>query len=59
MNEQRETDLGLVDDAMQIEEGLDDWELPFIEDQDKWLKTHDTLTDKQRAKLKQILQAKG
>jgi hypothetical protein len=59
MATQRETDLASVEEANNIEEGLSDWEVEFIESLNKWLKGNDTLTPKQRAKLESILTAKG
>lgn len=59
MNEQRETDLGLVDDANDIESGMNDWEVEFVESLNRYLEMHATLTELQRNKLKQILNEKG
>ena len=56
---QRQNDLGMVDDANEIEEGLDDWEMNFVEDMNKWLRDNPVLTEKQRARLKIILEEKG
>ena len=59
MEEQRQTDLGLIDDANEIESGLTDWEMNFVESLNKWLDSNPILTDPQRDKLKSILEAKG
>ena len=59
MATQRETDLDAVKDANAIEDGLSEWEVEFIESLNRWLSTNDTLTQKQRAKLEDILEEKG
>jgi hypothetical protein len=47
----REEDLELTKAACKIEEGLNPWEEEFVEDMSKWLDSHETLTERQRAKL--------
>jgi len=56
---QREHDLGMVDDANEIESGLTEWEMNFVEDMNKWLESNPILTEKQYKKLKTILEEKG
>lgn len=55
-----ENDTGLVEDLAAIEDGLNDWELEFVESVCRQvLKKNVPLSDKQKAKARQILEEKG
>ena len=57
--EQHDEDKGLVNELLDVEEGLTSWEVNFAESLDQWMKTHETLTDPQRKKAEEILKDKG
>ncbi len=48
------SDEDLVGALCDIEEGLTEWEVNFVDSIEKWLRTHADLTDPQRAKAEQI-----
>jgi hypothetical protein len=57
---QRDTDLAAVKAANAIEDGLNSWEVEFIESLNRWMSAPSAiLTDKQRLKLEAILTTKG
>lgn len=53
------TDRELVEELNEIESGLSDWEVEFIESINDWLDNHGGLTVDQRKKAEQILDEKG
>ena len=57
--EQRKEDLKTIDEANEIDEGLNNWEMEFIESLNDWMERHETLTPPQRTKLEKILTEKG
>lgn len=58
-NRPGQSDRDLVQALLDIEAGLTDWEVEFSESLSRWLDSHDTLTNKQRAKAEQILAEVG
>jgi len=54
-----QTDEELVEWANSIEDGLDDYEVNFVDDMNKWLKDRGPLTEKQRSFLERIVEKKG
>lgn len=48
-------DRKLVQELLDIEEGLTDWEVEFAESVSRWLDTRERLTDAQRRKVEAIL----
>ena len=53
------TDQELADVLCEIEEGLNDWEVEFVESIAAWMKWNDSLTDGQREKAREIYDEKG
>ena len=54
-----EEDNELVESLCEIDEGLSEWEVEFVESLSKWLEWNATLTAKQRTKALQIFEEKG
>jgi len=54
-----ETNEALVAWGLDIESGLSEWEVSFLEDADRRLKQGRSLTAMQRNKLEQIIREKG
>lgn len=52
---QRDTDLAIIQQLLTAADALTPWESEFSGSIARWLESHDTLTDKQRAKAQQIL----
>ena len=59
MSDLRGEDQGMVDDLLNIEEGLTTWEVEFAESLHRYLKNYPTLTETQRSKVREILDEKG
>lgn len=49
----------MIGEANEIDEGLNSWEMDYVESMNDWMETHDTLTEKQREKLEAIVEEKG
>ena len=54
-----QTDRELVAWASDIEDGLTEWEVEFVESLNRWLEDRGALTDKQRSTLERIVEKKG
>ena len=52
-------DREIVDALCDIEDGMSEWEVDFVDSLDKQLRSGSTLSPKQRAKADQIWEAKG
>ena len=53
------TDKKLIEELCDIEEGLTEWEMDFIESIAKWHDSRGCLTDSQHDKAEEILEEKG
>lgn len=53
---EREQDRDLVGELLDIEEGLSEGAIAFIESLDRWLNGYPTLTPRQRSKATEILE---
>lgn len=51
------SDQDLIAELCDVGSGLSEWEADFVGDLANWLKTHDSLTAKQRAKALEIYEA--
>lgn len=52
---ERADDAEIVEALCDVDEGLSEWEVEFVDSLAKWLKDRGPLTEKQRAKAEQIL----
>lgn len=53
------TDQELVEELCEIDHGLSDWEVGFVDSLSRWLDENDSLTDRQREKAEQIYEEKA
>lgn len=49
-------DADLVEELLDIESGLTEWEVEFVESLARWMDNHSSLTYKQRSKAEDIAQ---
>ena len=53
------SDTDIVEELCEIDSGLTEWELEFVDSINEWVDCGNQLTEKQRKKAESILQEKG